>query len=56
MDSTQLTVRSAKAWDLAHLYAAAEGRSVDDILEAALVEYAIEKHGEEFVKAATKKV
>jgi len=39
MAEPQLSVRSAKAWDIAHRLARREGRSIADIVERALEAY-----------------
>ncbi len=47
MAKPQLSVRSAKARDLAHRLARRENRSVADIVERALVAYEIRETGRE---------
>jgi hypothetical protein len=47
MTEPQLSVRSAKAWDLAYRLAKCEGRSVKDIVERALEAYELRVTGRE---------
>ena len=51
MAQPQLTVRSAKARDLAHRLARREGRSIVDIVERALEAYEVREAGGEAAAA-----
>ena len=55
MTVPQLSVRSAKARDLAYLYAARENRTVDAIVEDALSAYARHHYGDAIFNAIAAK-